>query len=122
MYKKVTILFFTLLCSAALAFGQSVPSHGPNDPSKETKEKEKVLKIFPNPATTQINFEVQGNNEGTYEIIIYNFLGKRINDLKNINNRTTLDLSRYYSGIYIYQLRDAKGTLVESGKFNVIRQ
>lgn len=122
MAKKFTILFFILLCSASLAFSQSVPPHGQNDPIQEPKQKEKVLKVFPNPATTQINFEVQGNNEGSYEIIIYNFLGKRINDLKNINNRTILDLSRYYSGIYIYQLRDAKGTLVESGKFNVIRQ
>lgn len=118
MYKRVTILFFILLCSATLAFGQSLP-HGPNDP---TVKKEKVLKVYPNPATTKINFEVQGNNEGTFEIIIYNFLGKRINDLKNISTTTSLDLSNYYSGIYIYQLRDAKGILVESGKFNVIRQ
>lgn len=118
MYKSFTILFFILLCSVTLAFGQSMP-HSPNDPSAP---KEKVLKVYPNPATTKINFEVQGNNEGTYEIIIYNFLGKRINDLKNINTTTSLDLSNYYSGIYIYQLRDASGTLVESGKFNVIRQ
>lgn len=118
MYKRVTILFFILLCTASFAFGQSY-THGQHDP---TAPKEKVLKIYPNPATTKINFEVQGNNEGTYEIIIYNFLGKKINDLKNVDTRTTLDLSQYYSGIYIYQLRDAKGALVESGKFNVIRQ
>lgn len=118
MYKHVTILFFIVLFSATMAFGQTLP-HGQNDP---TAPKEKVLKVYPNPATTKINFQVQGNNEGTFEIIIYNFLGKRINDLKNINTNTSLDLSNYYSGIYIYQLRDAKGNLVESGKFNVIRQ
>lgn len=118
MYKRFTILFFILLCSVTLVVGQS-ESHDPGAPEIP---KEKVLKVYPNPATTRINFEVQRNNEGTFEIIIFNFLGKRINDLKNVNTTTSLDLTHYYSGIYIYQLRDAKGNLVESGKFNVIRQ
>ena len=54
---------------------------------------------------------------------MYNFLGKRVEDIKNFSNKHTVDLnSRYYSGIYIYQLRDSKGSLIESGKFNVIKQ
>jgi hypothetical protein len=104
-----------------IAFGQSMP-HGQHDPMQEQQQKEKVLKVYPNPATSQINFEIQGNNEGTFEIIVYNFLGKRLEDIKNISNRTSLNLGNYYSGIYIYQLRDQKGNLIESGKFNVIRQ
>jgi hypothetical protein len=99
--------------------------HGQHDPTtpQDPVQKEKVLKVYPNPATTQISFEIQGNNDGSYEIIVYNFLGKRLNDIKDItNNRYTLPLDKFYSGIYIYQLRDKKGNLVESGKFNVIRQ
>lgn len=123
MHKKVTILFLILACSATLAWGQSDFPHGQHDPSQpDPVQKEKVLKVYPNPATSQINFDIQGSNENAYEIIVYNFLGKRLNDIKNFSNRTTLNLSNYYSGIYIYQLRDQKGNLVESGKFNVIRQ
>jgi hypothetical protein len=125
MYRKVTILFFILAVSATFAWGQTMYPHGQHDPTtpQDPVQKEKVLKVYPNPATTQISFEIQGNNDGSYEIIVYNFLGKRLNDIKDItNNRYTLPLDKFYSGIYIYQLRDKKGNLVESGKFNVIRQ
>lgn len=37
----------------------------------------------------------------------------------NIPQRTTLNLSEFGLGVYIYQLRDKTGKLVESGKFQV---
>lgn len=123
MYKKVTILIFILACSVSFAMGQTSFPHGEHDPYSTPLQKEKVLKVFPNPATSRINFQILNNNENSYEIIVYNFLGKRVDDIKNISSSvTSVNLSNYYSGIYIYQLRDNKGNLVESGKFNVIRQ
>lgn len=123
MYKKFTILILILACSASLAWGQTNYPHGQHDPSQQDPApKEKVLKVYPNPATSAITFQFQVNNESTMEIIVYNFLGKRMDDLRTSGSSTKLDLSKYYSGIYIYQLRDPKGNLVESGKFNVIRQ
>lgn len=123
MYKKVTILFIILASTIAFAYGQSsYPPHGQGFPTQNPDPQTKVLKVYPNPASSQINFEVLNNNENTFEIIVYNFLGKRLDDLKNVSGTKQLDLSNYFSGIYIYQVRDQKGNLVESGKFNVIRQ
>lgn len=119
MYKKFTALVFLFLCITAFGFGQTgghtLPADGPGSPQ------DKVVKVYPNPATTQINFQIQNNNDGVYEVIVYNFLGKRIDDLKSVSGLYTLSLDKYYSGIYIYQLRDSRGNLVESGKFNVIK-
>ncbi|TAN01457.1 MAG: T9SS type A sorting domain-containing protein [Chitinophagaceae bacterium] len=123
MYKRVTILFMFLACTITFAYGQNTyPPHGQGSSTQDPPTPVKVLKVYPNPASSQINFEVLNNNEGAYEIIVYNFLGKRLDDLKNVSGTQPLDLSNYFSGIYIYQVRDQKGNLVESGKFNVIRQ
>lgn len=84
----------------------------------------KIVKLYPNPATTHINFEIQPqqhNNDRTYVLIVYNFLGKKIEELKGVSSRTTVNLSNYYNGLYIFQLRDQRGNLIESGKFNVIK-
>ncbi|WP_177192083.1 T9SS type A sorting domain-containing protein [Chitinophaga arvensicola] len=80
------------------------------------------MKLYPNPATTIITFEVQQhNNDRLYDLIVYNFLGKKIDQLKGISSRTTVSLDNYYNGLYIFQLRDQRGNLVESGKFNVVK-
>lgn len=124
MYRKFTLLVLSLVSVATLAWGQTNYTHGQHDPSEQDpRQKEKVVKVYPNPATTSINFGIQhSNNESNLEIIVYNFLGKRMADIKFSGSVAKLDLSKYYSGIYIYQLRDSKGNLVESGKFNVIRK
>ena len=44
-----------------------------------------------------------------------------MDQLKNVNGRTSMDLGSYYSGLYIFQLRDRDGNLIESGKFNVVK-
>jgi hypothetical protein len=40
-------------------------------------------------------------------------------ELNNITQRITVNLTDYNRGVYIYQLRDRTGKLVESGKFQV---
>lgn len=120
MYKKFTILLLVLTVTALSAGAQSMPVHGQHQQSQTPKKK--ILKVYPVPATTQVTFEIQGNNEGVYEIIVYNFLGKKMDELKSVSNRETLNLNNYYSGIYIYQLRNKKGNLIESGKFNIVKQ
>ena len=42
-------------------------------------------------------------------------------ELNNLGARTTVNLSDYGRGVYIYQLRDKTGRIVESGKFQVSR-
>jgi hypothetical protein len=45
--------------------------------------------------------------------------GRKMYELTNIADRTTINLSDFNRGVYIYQLRDKTGRLVESGKFQV---
>ncbi|WP_157760717.1 T9SS type A sorting domain-containing protein [Chitinophaga caeni] len=108
------LILFTLGLSFQAQSGKAVPSHFEDGVSK-------VVKLYPNPATTKINFEILHSNDKVYEIIVYNFLGKKMDHLKNVGVRTVLNLDNYYSGIYIYQLIDNKGNVVESGKFNVVK-
>ena len=81
----------------------------------------KIVKFYPNPASSRINFELQHNNEQGYDLIVFNFLGKRVDQIKNVSSKTTVELDNYYAGLYIFQLRDHQGNLVESGKFNVVK-
>ena len=79
------------------------------------------MKLYPNPASSRINFELQHNNDQVYDLIVFNFLGKMVDQVKNVSSKTTVELDNYYSGLYIFQLRDHQGNLVESGKFNVVK-
>ncbi|TWI90693.1 T9SS type A sorting domain-containing protein [Chitinophaga japonensis] len=119
MWKTSTLLFICLLSFCCLtATAQSTKTL----PAREMEGGAKIVKLYPNPASSIINFEIQQhNNDRMYELIVYNFLGKQVDKLKNINARTTVDLGSYYSGVYIFQLRDREGNLVESGKFNVVK-
>jgi hypothetical protein len=50
---------------------------------------------------------------------VYNFLGKKVIELQDVATKTRIDLSNYSRGIYIYQLKDKSGKIIESGKFQV---
>ena len=78
-----------------------------------------VLKFYPNPATTVINFDFQKSYERGYTLEIYNFLGRKMYNGQNVGEKTTVNLADFTRGVYIYQLRDRNGRLVESGKFQV---
>lgn len=116
MLKNFTLFLFIVLCTISVpAWSQS------SKPLSENDSASKVIKAYPNPASTKIFLELQRNNDKQYEIIVYNFLGKKVDHFKNVSQRTQVNLDNYYSGIYIFQLRDKDGTLVESGKFNVVK-
>jgi type IX secretion system substrate protein len=77
------------------------------------------VKFYPNPATSFVTFDLQKANEKGFDIQVYNFLGKVVYEQKNIPSRTTINLNDYNRGVYIYQLRDHDGKIIESGKFQV---
>ena len=78
-----------------------------------------ILRFYPNPATSIITFDFQRNLEKGLSIQLFNFLGKKVFEAANLNQKTTINLSDYNRGVYIYQLFDKTGKLIESGKFQV---
>lgn len=81
----------------------------------------KTVKFYPNPAVSLINFEFLKDYNKSYNLLIFNFIGKKVFDLKPTEEKITVPLTDFYRGVYIFQLRDAKGNIVESGKFQVIK-
>ncbi|HVB03137.1 MAG TPA: T9SS type A sorting domain-containing protein [Chitinophagaceae bacterium] len=115
MLRKFTGLSLFFIFISLLSFSQQI-----NEGGNPFAPPDKIVKVFPNPASYTINIAVQNNNDKQYDFIVYNFMGKQFDDIK-VSGRTTLNLDKYYSGIYIYQLRDLQGNILESGKFNVIK-
>jgi hypothetical protein len=78
------------------------------------------IKFYPNPAITQITFDFQNNYDKSYSFQIYSFIGKKVFDQPSLQaNKITVDLSNFYRGVYIFQLKDKTGKIVESGRFQV---
>lgn len=94
-------------------------SSGQTTREPNTVGAQRIMKLYPNPAVSFIRFEFQKNFDKGYSLQIINFIGKQVYEAKNINASMTLDLATYTRGIYIYQLKDQSGKVVESGKFQV---
>ncbi|HSN08436.1 MAG TPA: T9SS type A sorting domain-containing protein [Hanamia sp.] len=81
----------------------------------------KTVKFYPNPASSFINFEFSENYNDSYTLIIFNFIGKKVEDFKVTDQKITVSLTEFYRGVYIFQLRDKQGNIIESGKFQVVK-
>ena len=111
---KRTLLIFLLVSFFSLgSFAQSKTLG--EDPSL------KYMRFFPNPATSVINFEFTNGYDKYFSIEIYNFIGKKVYDARTVTPKITIPLTDFYRGVYIYQLRDRTGKVIESGKFQVTK-
>lgn len=81
----------------------------------------KQVQFYPNPATASINFEFKYVVERGSVIQFYSFLGRKMASLPITGNRMQVNLNDYITGIYIFQVRDASGRMVESNKFQVAK-
>ncbi len=79
---------------------------------------ENVIKIYPNPATTQIN--VSGITENCY-IIIYNIEGQIVLDTFLKSNHAGINVSKFNNGMYFYNVMNLNGNSVAKGKFEVVK-
>ncbi|MEO7311025.1 MAG: T9SS type A sorting domain-containing protein [Chitinophagaceae bacterium] len=109
MKNFITIFIFSLLTTCAFA------QHSWAQGSTEVK----IVKFYPNPATSFITFDIQRQVEKGYVIQIYNCLGRRVISVVISSNKVTVPLENLFRGLYIFQLRDKNGSIVESNKFQV---
>ena len=79
----------------------------------------KIVKFYPNPATSIITFDFQNSYDKNYSFQIYNFLGKKVYDVPNVTPKTVVNLNDFYRGVYIFQIRDKSGKIIDSGRFQV---
>lgn len=107
---------FYLLCFSLIVSLQA-SSQARSVPGKESSVR--IIKYYPNPAVSQINFDFIKGYDRTYTFQIFSFLGKKVFELTNVTPKTTVNLSNFYRGVYIFQLRDKNGKVIESGKFQV---
>ncbi|MGQ0738695.1 MAG: T9SS type A sorting domain-containing protein [Bacteroidota bacterium] len=115
MRRILPILSFILLI-AIQSQGQSSRA------TPSTDAQDRIIKLYPNPATTYVTFDLQKNYQPGLTINVYNgVLGKKVFESINAAPKVTVDLNNFNRGVYIYHLIDINGKIIESGKFQVSR-
>jgi hypothetical protein len=108
--KIIYILIFII--------GLNFTSFSQNRPAEP---QQKLVKLYPIPASTVINFDFQRGYDKSYSLQIFNFMGKRVFEVKNMSPRVTLPLTDFFRGLYYYHLLDKNKRIVETGRFQVIK-
>lgn len=109
-----------LLIALIISFSTAAQAQNPGRPQNFDGVQSAILKFYPNPATTVITFDFQKAYDKGYSLQIFNaVLGRKMMEQNNIANKVTVDLGTFTRGVYVYQLRDRSGKLVETGKFQV---
>jgi len=75
---------------------------------------------YPNPASENINFKIDGNK--IVEIRIFNVSGQliRTENVKGIN-QLRMSINAFSQGIYSFRMMDADGNVIKNGKFTIAK-
>ena len=115
MRRILPILSFILLI-AIQSQAQSAREVTPVATSQD-----RIIKLYPNPATTYITFDLQSGYQKGMSLQVISLLGKKMYESQNVPQKLTLELAEYNRGLYMYHLTDATGRIIESGKFQVTK-
>ena len=111
------IFYFFLFVAFFISAGANAQSRVPGFPDNGT---EATVHFYPNPASSFITFEdFSKKYDKNFSIQVFNFLGKKVHEFSLGDQKNIVNLSDFFRGIYIFQLRDPTGKIVESGKFQV---
>ncbi len=113
------ILPILLLSFSLLIVTQSQAQTARTTPFSELNDR--IVRLYPNPATTIITFDLQKRYERGMSIQVYSFLGKKMHEIPNMPQKATINLSDFNRGLYMYHLLDPGGKVIESGKFQVAK-
>ena len=109
--------FFSILSFVLLITLQSQGQSSGTNPGTDVTER--LVKMYPNPATSFITFDLQKDTDKGLSIQVYSLIGKKMFETQNLKGKATVDLKEFNRGLYIYHLVDRSGKIVESGKFQV---
>jgi Secretion system C-terminal sorting domain len=114
--RLLYIVFLMVVFSATGVKAQSRLAAFPDNVSGAS------LRFYPNPASSFITFEdILKKYDKNYSIQVFNFLGKKVYEFNLGDQKNIVNVSDFFRGIYIFQLRDPTGKIVESGKFQVTK-
>ena len=74
-----------------------------------------TIDVFPNPATNTLTIHLSSSPSKDESLIITNILGEETYHQPISNPKSTIDISNWSNGVYIYQLTDSNETV--RGKF-----
>ncbi|WP_152530882.1 T9SS type A sorting domain-containing protein [Sediminibacterium sp. C3] len=117
IFYKTILGVFLLVCSTVL-----VANYNGFDYVYVSNVEAKIQRFYPNPATQFIHFELDPSVDKSFSMEIYNFMGRKMTSQRVTASKMTIYFDdNYFRGLYIYQLKDRSGRIVESGKFQVSR-
>jgi hypothetical protein len=117
--KSKFVSLKSILSILSLFFLLSLEAPAQSSRGPITENKIKLIKPYPNPATSYIIFDLQKNHQKGLSIVVFNFPGRKMYEAKNIEEKTTVNLTDFTRGVYIYQLLDPNGRITDTGKFQV---
>ena len=94
--NKLYLIILTT-CFTLFAGAQTVKNSEVNFSAETVRPK--VLRFYPNPAVSVINFEFLKPVEGTHTLQVYNFVGKKVYELNAVSQKTTVPLTEFYRGV-----------------------
>ncbi len=113
--KKLLLIFFVLIGLTFTSFAQ-------NKTTAAGDQQSKLLKFYPNPANTPVvSFEFVRGYDKSYSFQLYNFMGKKVLEVRTPTPKFIVSLADLFRGVYIYQLRDKDSRIIESGKLQVVK-
>ena len=80
------------------------------------------IKVYPNPAVNEVNFELNNLLPGRYNLNFYNIIGRQIaSELIDISGSHfhTVRLNSFAKGVYLYSLINEQGQVVLTEKLVV---
>jgi hypothetical protein len=90
-------------------------------PDNRPENNKVQVRFYPNPASNFIHFEFKEPLEPGAMLQVFSFLGRQIASVPVQSQRVTVNVSEYFRGIYVFQLRTPSGKVVETNKFQVNR-
>ncbi len=112
---RLATIFFCFWLGSLAAVAQK-PWQQPDQ--KETKN---TVRFFPNPAVNNITFEFKEEPPKGTTIQVFSFLGRQVANIPANSQRVSFQVTDFYSGIYVFQVRTPSGKVLETNKFQVNR-
>jgi hypothetical protein len=86
----------------------------------ELSDNNSTTLVYPNPANDVVNIKMSNPSEAASGLIM-DITGKQIGRVEFVNGLASVNTTYFASGMYIYEVLDKSGNVLDHGKFSVVR-